>query len=194
VQFPFEYPSEVPTLSIEKGKGLSDEQVKDLQSSLMRKAKELLGSVMVFDLAQQVVEYLQAHNQKPMSFYDEMIARQNAEKAALQKKAESDKKKDTLEELISAELARQSELPDEYEESSESASGDNHSLNFSLNESLDHFPSEIQDRVMSLKSSISSDKSNRSDTQKFAHKWQKRIELRKDKFGTVSLFTCLTVY
>jgi hypothetical protein len=35
---------------------------------------------MIFDISQMVQEYLQSHNQKPMSFYDEMILRQIAEK------------------------------------------------------------------------------------------------------------------
>lgn len=153
VQYNADYPSKLPPLfTLEKVKGLSKEQTKELRSridekvflsclltrsciclivfSFLSQAKEMTGSVMVYDVAQLVQEYLQEHNQKPVSFYEEMIMRQQSEKeaeeAAARKKREEALQKDVreraaLDQLIKEELKRQEALSSSGSESPSAA-------------------------------------------------------------------------
>lgn len=84
VTLPLLYPSEPPVLRLEKLHGLSDLQLSELGSALQKQSSRLLGSVMIFELAQIAEEYLRQHNVKQVSFHEEMLARARKEEAAAQ--------------------------------------------------------------------------------------------------------------
>jgi hypothetical protein len=45
-------------------------------------ANELIGHEMIFELTQLIESYLEKHNKKPQSFYDQMLERQKQQKLA----------------------------------------------------------------------------------------------------------------
>ncbi|XP_054261632.1 eIF-2-alpha kinase GCN2-like isoform X1 [Macrosteles quadrilineatus] len=71
------YPNEIPKMTVDKSKGLSDKQLEVLLKTLKEKSVELKGEVMVFELASFVQNFLHDYN-KPgyQSLYDEMFCRQ----------------------------------------------------------------------------------------------------------------------
>ncbi|CAH1116543.1 unnamed protein product [Phaedon cochleariae] len=72
-----EYPNSIPKILLENGKGLSNTTLVELQEILVERANEFKGEEMIFQLSQDVQEFLHKHN-KPgaKSFYDEMLKRQ----------------------------------------------------------------------------------------------------------------------
>ncbi|KAJ3108882.1 hypothetical protein HDU97_010154 [Phlyctochytrium planicorne] len=103
IQFTKKYPFEPPILKIRKVKGLSDAQVDELQASICKTAKQLVGNPMCYDLAENVRAFLDTHNSvirglKQQSFYEEMQMRRNlneekqiAEVEKLQQQAKEEK-------------------------------------------------------------------------------------------------------
>lgn len=67
----------IPKILLENSKGLSLTVLQELHDKLEKRAKELVGEEMIFQLSQYVQEFLHKHN-KPTSksFYDEMLQRQ----------------------------------------------------------------------------------------------------------------------
>jgi eukaryotic translation initiation factor 2-alpha kinase 4 len=112
---PPEYPKEPPTIEINKEAGLSEVEVADLRSEVAKKVRELLGREMIYELTQFAEEWLQRHNHKPQSFYDEMIARQ-LEKEKKEQELEEEQmqrareEKEALQQMIKAELRRKEEM------------------------------------------------------------------------------------
>ncbi|KAK7862324.1 hypothetical protein R5R35_005220 [Gryllus longicercus] len=108
------YPNEVPTLSFEKSKGLSELQLTQLKSELDHLAGQLVGEVMIFNLAQHAQKYLHQHN-KPgfQSFYEEMMSRQRQQK--LQQQEVMRKKEDEKRLAIQEEIERRKEILREEE-------------------------------------------------------------------------------
>lgn len=66
--------------------------LQDLQLQLSQKAEQLLGEVMIFELAQNVQSFLLQHN-KPgfKSFYEEMLNRQKQQEQQIQKAKQKEK-------------------------------------------------------------------------------------------------------
>ncbi|XP_021938823.1 eIF-2-alpha kinase GCN2 isoform X2 [Zootermopsis nevadensis] len=97
------YPDQVPKIELENSKGLSVQQVVQLQSELDSLAQELKGEVMIFELAQHVQKFLHIHN-KPgfKSFYEEMLSRQEQqqEQQQLIKKQKEDKQRQAIQDEI----------------------------------------------------------------------------------------------
>ncbi|XP_077990931.1 eIF-2-alpha kinase GCN2-like [Glandiceps talaboti] len=110
-----QYPEEVPEVTFENAKGLSNEQVKGLKKRVDQEAKKLIGEVMVLDLAQIVQQFLHDHNKPQMkSFYHEMLSnkKRKEEKAAKeeQKKLDFIKKKQEIQrKQIEEEIQRRQE-------------------------------------------------------------------------------------
>lgn len=114
IVLPLDYPSKsVPWIRVEKIKGLSDKESEGLQRELDNLATKLFGRVMVYELAEKAVEYLKEHNQANVSFYEQMMSRQQN---AVSKDKKTGKKgkvtltksgNTTLEDAIQAELDRQ---------------------------------------------------------------------------------------
>lgn len=70
----------VPKLFLENSRGVSNALLTQLQDELEKKAQNMKGEEMIFQLAQHVQEFLHRHN-KPgtKSFYEEMLNRQKEE-------------------------------------------------------------------------------------------------------------------
>ncbi|XP_013386608.1 eIF-2-alpha kinase GCN2 isoform X2 [Lingula anatina] len=89
------YPNEAPQLRLENAKGLSNQLVQELQGELDSKAQELIGEVMVLELAQHVQDFLHKHNRPPAkSFYEQMMS--NKKEREIQQAIEQKKKTDLL--------------------------------------------------------------------------------------------------
>lgn len=82
----------VPQISLENGRGLSTNILQQLLSELKQKAKELVGEVMIFELAQYTQSFLYQHN-KPgfKSFYEEMLTRQKEVQQQLKQAQQEEK-------------------------------------------------------------------------------------------------------
>ncbi|XP_049955903.1 eIF-2-alpha kinase GCN2 [Schistocerca serialis cubense] len=75
------YPEDVPTLILERSKGLSVAVLLQLKTELENLAQKLKGEVMVFELAQHVQKFLHLHNKPAFkSFYEEMVTRQHEQR------------------------------------------------------------------------------------------------------------------
>ncbi|KAJ9599725.1 hypothetical protein L9F63_026426 [Diploptera punctata] len=98
-----QYPEEAPAIKLEKGKGLSSQDITRLQTELETLARELKGEVMIFELAQHVQKFLHPHN-KPRfkSFYEEMLSRQEQQQQQQQliKKQKEDKQRQAIQDEI----------------------------------------------------------------------------------------------
>ncbi|XP_006883089.1 PREDICTED: eukaryotic translation initiation factor 2-alpha kinase 4 [Elephantulus edwardii] len=80
VKCPPTYPDVVPEIELMNAKGLSNESVNLLKSSLEELAKKHCGEVMIFELAYHVQSFLSEHNKPPpKSFHEEMLERQAQE-------------------------------------------------------------------------------------------------------------------
>ncbi|XP_063231098.1 eIF-2-alpha kinase GCN2 isoform X2 [Bacillus rossius redtenbacheri] len=103
------YPDEPPTILLERSKGLSSEKVSQLSTELRTLAQQLVGEVMVFELAQHVQKFLHIHN-KPgfKSFYEEMVLRQQElhHKQQLVRKQQEDMQR----QVILGEIMRKQEV------------------------------------------------------------------------------------
>lgn len=67
-QLPPAYPNEAPTLEVVGVKGLSTDQVATLQGMADAAAAENLGMAMCYTVAEELREWLVAHNEKPQVF------------------------------------------------------------------------------------------------------------------------------
>lgn len=80
-----QYPNVVPYVDVCNQKGLSNQALAELRKELQELTKQLVGEVMVLELAQHVQWFLRQHNTPERgSFYDEMLKnkeKQEAEKA-----------------------------------------------------------------------------------------------------------------
>ncbi|XP_037282898.1 eIF-2-alpha kinase GCN2 isoform X2 [Rhipicephalus microplus] len=80
-----QYPNDVPYVDVCNQKGLSKQALEELRKELQQLTKQLVGEVMVLELAQHVQWFLRQHNTPERgSFYDEMLKnkeKQEAEKA-----------------------------------------------------------------------------------------------------------------
>lgn len=86
---PETYPEVVPIVEFENVKGLKEEQLTVLQSKVEEEAENNVGMPMVYTLAEVVREWLQQNNVEEKtdeSMYADMIARQDAIRAAEEKK------------------------------------------------------------------------------------------------------------
>eukprot|EP01111_Echinosteliopsis_oligospora_P002008 TRINITY_DN1292_c0_g1_i1.p1 TRINITY_DN1292_c0_g1~~TRINITY_DN1292_c0_g1_i1.p1 ORF type:complete len:229 (-),score=84.62 TRINITY_DN1292_c0_g1_i1:40-726(-) len=62
VEYSKDYPNSEPVLKLTSIRGVSNQQISELSSTLKSQATENLGSVMIFTLAQTVKEWLDEHN------------------------------------------------------------------------------------------------------------------------------------
>ncbi|XP_030854895.1 eIF-2-alpha kinase GCN2 isoform X1 [Strongylocentrotus purpuratus] len=112
---PPRYPEQMPTVTIENGRGISKEKLKQIKKKVDIMAKKLRGEVMILELAQHVQQFLHSHNVPgPKSFYEEMMSNQKRaeEKVAREqkKKMELRKKREELEILeMDEEIQRRQE-------------------------------------------------------------------------------------
>ncbi|XP_066249145.1 eIF-2-alpha kinase GCN2 isoform X1 [Euwallacea similis] len=113
------YPNEVPSLYLEKVKGLSQTYLDELKKHLNLKTQEYKGEVMIFQLCQHVEEFLHQHNKPAMkSFYHQMVLQEEEKKREeeQQRKLEEDRQRETMmrevqqrEELLKAEMRQRKE-------------------------------------------------------------------------------------
>ncbi len=67
----------LPKISLENEKGLSVDQVKQLHKCLVKRANQLVGFEMIYELCQSVQEYLYDNNKPPAkSFYEQRLDEQ----------------------------------------------------------------------------------------------------------------------
>ncbi|KAI9297132.1 Serine/threonine-protein kinase [Neoconidiobolus thromboides FSU 785] len=119
IKFPPAYPVIAPEIFLESPKGLSESQYNELKKTIKNKTQELLGSEMVFDLCDLVLEYITNNHvdDKTSSFHQQMIERQEKsikeeeEKAQKEyerilqlEKEKEEKEKETLSKALEAEL------------------------------------------------------------------------------------------
>ena len=83
-----DYPRSPPcVIAVQESKGLSDDLVAVLQAQLQDRAQQLVGEVMITDLAQMTASWLSGHNKPSFaSFYEEMEANRRVK---LQKEEET---------------------------------------------------------------------------------------------------------
>eukprot|EP01117_Protostelium_nocturnum_P010558 TRINITY_DN3798_c0_g1_i4.p1 TRINITY_DN3798_c0_g1~~TRINITY_DN3798_c0_g1_i4.p1 ORF type:complete len:1615 (+),score=530.73 TRINITY_DN3798_c0_g1_i4:178-5022(+) len=134
VQFTKDYPKTPPVLSVEKLRGLSSEQLKEISILVNQIVKERVGNVMVYDVATGIQEFLLNHNKKPLSFYDQMVQKKGDDHThlnpskkflfvteegverglidpkELERQKKEDEEKNHLNDLINVEIERQREL------------------------------------------------------------------------------------
>eukprot|EP01125_Pyxidicula_operculata_P015152 TRINITY_DN5117_c1_g1_i1.p1 TRINITY_DN5117_c1_g1~~TRINITY_DN5117_c1_g1_i1.p1 ORF type:complete len:1656 (+),score=455.46 TRINITY_DN5117_c1_g1_i1:21-4988(+) len=91
------YPNELPIWNIVSSKGLSPSELEELESLIKTKMNELVGMVMIHMIGEEIQLFLRQHNEKPTSFYEQMIKRQKEEEDAVREKYEKE------EEIIKAE-------------------------------------------------------------------------------------------
>lgn len=84
VQYTKHYPNKSPKLSLSNAKGISNEDVSELQKELQQMAAELVGEVMVLNLAHHVQTFLHTRNQPQLSFYEKMMVNKKEEEERLQ--------------------------------------------------------------------------------------------------------------
>ena len=84
---------------MENEKGLSSDLIKNLHQIVVKKANELIGNEMIFELCTVIQEYLYNHNRPPAkSFYDQRLEQTkiNLEKEQLEFFDEKKKCEDML--------------------------------------------------------------------------------------------------
>ncbi|XP_074628735.1 eIF-2-alpha kinase GCN2-like [Acropora palmata] len=84
VQYTKHYPNKSPKLSLSNAKGISNEDVSELQKELQQMAAELVGEVMVLNLAHHVQTFLHTRNKPQLSFYEKMMVNKKEEEERLQ--------------------------------------------------------------------------------------------------------------
>lgn len=108
VKCPPTYPDVVPEIDLKNAKGLSNESVNLLKSSLEEMAKKHCGEVMIFELAYHVQSFLNEHNKPPpKSFHEEMLERQAQE--AQRRQLEAQRKEEQEQREILHEIQRRKE-------------------------------------------------------------------------------------
>ncbi|XP_076017704.1 eIF-2-alpha kinase GCN2 [Genypterus blacodes] len=109
------YPDMPPELELKNAKGLSNENLQNLQSELTKLAAVRCGEVMIYELADHIQGFLSEHNKPPSrSFHEEMLKNQQRqqEKLALieqQKMDQQRKQEEDMEKEILAEIQRREE-------------------------------------------------------------------------------------
>nr|XP_046269330.1 eIF-2-alpha kinase GCN2 [Scatophagus argus] len=115
VKCPPTYPDVPPELELKNAKGLSNENLQNLQSELTKLAAVRCGEVMIFELADHIQGFLSEHNKPPpRSFHEEMLKnqRRQQEKRAQEEKRRMDqqrKQEEEMEKEIMAEIQRREE-------------------------------------------------------------------------------------
>ncbi|MFT7802001.1 eIF-2-alpha kinase GCN2 isoform X1 [Arapaima gigas] len=80
------YPDVPPKLELKNAKGLSNENLQNLQAELDKLAAERCGEVMIFELADFVQSFLSEHNvPPPRSFHEEMLKNHQKQQERLAK-------------------------------------------------------------------------------------------------------------
>uniref|UniRef100_A0A4W5N769 Protein kinase domain-containing protein n=1 Tax=Hucho hucho TaxID=62062 RepID=A0A4W5N769_9TELE len=93
VKIPPAYPDVPPELDLKNAKGLSNDNLQNLQTELTKLAAERCGEVMIYELADHVQGFLSEHNKRPSSsFHEEMLKNQRLqqEKLALEEQERLD--------------------------------------------------------------------------------------------------------
>ena len=102
------------------------DQIKQLRNKLVAKATSLVGSEMIFDLCQEIQEYLYAHNKPPpKSFFDQRLENQERQQTQFEleilptnkledhERAEIDQEIDRKRKLINEERKKEREMQKE---------------------------------------------------------------------------------
>lgn len=109
------YPDVPPELELKNAKGLSNENLQNLQSELAKLAAVRCGEVMIYELADHIQGFLSEHNKPPSrSFHEEMLKnqRKQEEKRALEEQQRMDqqrKQEEEMEKEIMAVIQRREE-------------------------------------------------------------------------------------
>ncbi|XP_049451917.1 eIF-2-alpha kinase GCN2 isoform X1 [Epinephelus fuscoguttatus] len=115
VKCPPTYPDAPPELELNNAKGLSNENLQNLQSELTKLAAARCGEVMIYELADYIQGFLSEHNKPPSSsFHEEMLKnqRRQQEKRAQEEQQKMDqrrKQEEEMEKEIMAEIQRREE-------------------------------------------------------------------------------------
>ncbi|XP_073339197.1 eIF-2-alpha kinase GCN2 [Pagrus major] len=115
VKCPPTYPDVPPELELKNTKGLSNENLQNLQSELTKLAAVRCGEVMIYELADHIQGFLSKHNKPPSrSFHEEMLKNQQRqqEKRAQEEQQRMDqrrKQEEEMEKEIMAEIQRREE-------------------------------------------------------------------------------------
>uniref|UniRef100_A0A8C7G3S4 eIF-2-alpha kinase GCN2 n=1 Tax=Oncorhynchus kisutch TaxID=8019 RepID=A0A8C7G3S4_ONCKI len=84
VKIPPTYPDVPPELDLKNAKGLSNDNLQNLQTELTKLAAERCGEVMIYELADHVQGFLSEHNKRPSSsFHEEMLKNQRLQQERL---------------------------------------------------------------------------------------------------------------
>lgn len=79
------YPKVLPKIDVESSEGLGAYEQKELVLKIQEVAKQSIGEVMTHEIISAVQEFLEARNQKPVTYYEAMLIREQRENEALQK-------------------------------------------------------------------------------------------------------------
>ncbi|CAJ1073779.1 eIF-2-alpha kinase GCN2 [Xyrichtys novacula] len=115
VKCPPTYPDVPPELELKNAKGLSNENLQNLQSELTKLAAVRCGEVMIYELADHIQGFLSEHNKPPpRSFHEEMLKnqRRQQEKRDQEEQLKMDqrrKQEEETEKEIMAEIQRREE-------------------------------------------------------------------------------------
>ncbi|XP_037097500.1 eIF-2-alpha kinase GCN2 [Syngnathus acus] len=115
VKCPSNYPDVPPELELMNAKGLSNDNLQNLQSELTKLAAARCGEVMIYELADHIQGFLCEHNKPPpRSFHEEMLKnlRKQQEKRDLEEQKRRDqrrKQEEDMEKEIMAEIQRREE-------------------------------------------------------------------------------------
>ncbi|KAM9356242.1 eIF-2-alpha kinase GCN2 isoform 2-T2 [Pholidichthys leucotaenia] len=115
VKCPPTYPDVPPVLELKNAKGLSYENLQNLESELKKLAATRCGEVVIYELAVHIQGFLSEHNRSPpRSFHEEMLKnqRRQQEKRALEEQQRVDqqrKQKEEVEKEIMAVIQRREE-------------------------------------------------------------------------------------
>ncbi|KAL6105996.1 eif2ak4 [Pungitius sinensis] len=115
VRCPPTYPDAPPELLLKNAKGLSNENLQNLQSELTKLADARCGEVMIYELADYIQGFLSEHNKPPpSSFHEEMLKNQRRQQEKRdqeeqQKVDQQRKRAEEMEKEIMAEIQRREE-------------------------------------------------------------------------------------
>lgn len=77
------YPKTIPKVDVEQSKGLSVENIKDLNVRIVDVAKRHVGQVMCYEIAEFALTFLRERYEEPQTLYEVMINREKKEEKAL---------------------------------------------------------------------------------------------------------------
>ncbi|KAJ8290413.1 hypothetical protein GJAV_G00012550 [Gymnothorax javanicus] len=127
VKCPPTYPDVPPEFELKNAKGLSNDNLQNLQSELTKLAANLCGEVMIYELADFVQGFLSEHNvPPPRSFHEEMLKNQRRQQEKLaqeqqQKIDQQRKQEEQMQNEILAEIQRREEQKREEKKRKEMA-------------------------------------------------------------------------